>query len=64
MLIWLSEDGLCALTIRNDGQKDVWSWYDAWEVTVTLSAMCASTAYSGTTFGLGEHISVGPWLKD
>ena len=52
------------MTITSDGQKDVWSWYEAWEVTVTLSAMCASTAYAGTTYGLGKRIPVGPWLKN
>ena len=43
------------MTIGNDEQKDVWSWYEAWEVAVTLSAMCAATAYSGSKFGLGKQ---------
>ena len=51
------------MTITNDGQKDVWSWYEAWEAAVTLSAMCAATARAGASFGLGERIRVGPWLK-
>ncbi|KAM0796950.1 hypothetical protein BDR22DRAFT_865029 [Usnea florida] len=49
-----SQDGLCAMTITNDGQKEVWSWYEAWEAAVTLSAMCAATARAGASFGLGN----------
>ena len=46
--------------IANDGRRDVWTWYEVWQATVTLSAMCAATAYTGAAFDLGEHIPVGP----
>ena len=44
--------------ISDDGHGDVWSWYEAWEVIATLTAMCPAAAYSGATFNLGERTLV------
>ena len=47
-------NGRCTMTIRTMGLADTWSWYQFWEVGLSLAGMCARVGMAGTSVYLGK----------
>ena len=47
-------DGNCVLNIDTTGKRDTTTWYEIWEASVSISAMCVRWGFRGiiTPFGM------------